>query len=399
MVNYDLLFAIIFYGILLLIFFRNKERFIVQNKIIAIYKTQLGIKLMDKIAKKFPRILSVLAYFSILLGFIGMIIILYFLIKSSLDLLFVPNAQPAIAPVLPGIKVPGLPSLSFWHWVISIFIVAVVHEFSHGIFARLYRLKVKSSGIAFFGPILAAFVEPDEKDLEKTKKKNQLAILSAGPFSNFVFGILFFLTLTFLIAPINAQIFEPSGIIVNSLTEGMPASKTELKVPFTITKINDFEVKNLNDFIQGFKDFKPQDEVTLTTDQGEYTIQATENPDNKSLGFIGISGFEVKQTNTLESFKFLGKVMQWLTLLFFWLLVVNIGVGLFNLLPLGPIDGGRMFLVLSLIVHKNNKERATKTANFMSLFCLLLLFINLLPWLGKLITFLFKPILFLIALI
>ena len=354
---------------------------------------------MDKIAKKFPRILSVLAYFSILLGFIGMIIILYFLIKSSLDLLFVPNAQPAIAPVLPGIKVPGLPSLSFWHWVISIFIVAVVHEFSHGIFARLYRLKVKSSGIAFFGPILAAFVEPDEKDLEKTKKKNQLAILSAGPFSNFVFGILFFLTLTFLIAPINAQIFEPSGIIVNSLTEGMPASKTELKVPFTITKINDFEVKNLNDFIQGFKDFKPQDEVTLTTDQGEYTIQATENPDNKSLGFIGISGFEVKQTNTLESFKFLGKVMQWLTLLFFWLLVVNIGVGLFNLLPLGPIDGGRMFLVLSLIVHKNNKERATKTANFMSLFCLLLLFINLLPWLGKLITFLFKPILFLIALI
>ena len=43
-------------------------------------------------------------------------------------------------------------------------IVAIPHEFAHGIFARLNNLRVKSSGFALFGPILAAFVEPDEKD-------------------------------------------------------------------------------------------------------------------------------------------------------------------------------------------------------------------------------------------
>ena len=29
----------------------------------------------------------------------------------------------------------------------------------------------------------------------------------------------------------------------------------------------------------------------------------------------------------------------------YWLYLLNLGIGLFNLVPLGPIDGGRMLLV------------------------------------------------------
>ena len=47
--------------------------------------------------------------------------------------------------LLPGVKViPGLPTMSFWHWIVAIFILATVHETCHGIFARLNNVKLKS---------------------------------------------------------------------------------------------------------------------------------------------------------------------------------------------------------------------------------------------------------------
>ena len=183
--NYDLLFAIIFYGLIFLYYLKNKKKFQVQG-ILVLYKTKLGIKAMKKVSKYFPNFWRTLGVIGIYVGFLGMLFILYFLVKGTIDLIFVPGAPPAVAPVLPGVKIPGLPILSFWHWIIGILVVAVIHEFSHGIFSKLYKIKVKSSGFAFLGPILAAFVEPDEKQLKKSSTKAQLSVLAAGPFSNIV---------------------------------------------------------------------------------------------------------------------------------------------------------------------------------------------------------------------
>lgn len=399
MVSYDLLLAVVFYAFLIIFFLRNRNKFEIQGKIIGIYRTKLGLKLMDKIASKFKTLFYYTSYISIFTGFVGMIIILFFLTKSSIELLFIANAQPAISPILPGLKIPGLPNLSFWHWIITIFIVAVVHEFAHGIFARLYKIKVKSSGLAFFGPILAAFVEPEEYSLRKSSKKAQLSIISAGPFSNFIFTIIFILILAFVIAPINNKIFSSDGIIVNKIVEEYPISQTQITTPFTITSINNKPTNNMKEFIDAFKDIKPSDVVELETDQGPYQVTAAENPDNPDLGFIGISHFEPRLKNVLSSYKFLGNLMSWLTLLVFWLQVINLGVGLFNLFPLGPIDGGRFFQVFALWLFKDNQAKANKATNIMSMYCLLLLFINLAPYLIKFLIFLAKPILLLIAFI
>ena len=147
--NLDLTLALVFYAFLVLYILRNKSKFEFHGKIFALYKTKLGLKLMDKIAKKFPRLLNLLSYVSILVGFIGMGLIFDWLFKGTFDLLFVAGAAPAVAPVLPGIKVmPGLPVLSFMHWILAILIIAVIHEFSHGIYARLYKVKVKRGNSA-----------------------------------------------------------------------------------------------------------------------------------------------------------------------------------------------------------------------------------------------------------
>ena len=188
--NLDLVFALIFYALLFLFYLKNKEKFQVQGGIFALYKTQLGIKLMNKLAKKNPKLLRFLSTFSIGIGFIGMLFIIFTLFQGVYKLIFNPASPPVVAPVLPGVSIsPNLPVLSFWHWIITIFIVAVVHEFAHGVYARLYNLKINSSGFAFLGPILAAFVEPDEKAMKKITAKKQLAIISAGPFINIILGI------------------------------------------------------------------------------------------------------------------------------------------------------------------------------------------------------------------
>ncbi len=399
--NYDLLFAVIFYLGLLAFFFKKRERFQVQGKIFALYRTQLGIKLMDKIAgisKKFWHFIGVI---SILTGFAGMAFIFFWLIKGTIELIFVPDALPAVAPVLPGIKVlPGLPVLSFWHWIVSIFIVAVVHEFCHGIFSRVYDTKIKSSGFAFLGPILAAFVEPDEKQLSKKSKRAQLAVFSAGPFSNVVMGFLFILVLNFVSSPVYEKFYEGDGVIVGKVVDDYPAAKAKIDVPFTITSVNNEDTKELKKFVEVVGKLKPGDTAKFGTDKGEYTLTAAKNPKNESKAFFGIAEMDVKTRIRPSAENRFGllipRIISWLHLLVFWMVIVNLGVGLFNLLPLGPVDGGRMFLTLSTAMFKDQKKakRFWATVTF---FCLLLIFINILPYIWKLLVFISKPILLLMG--
>ena len=60
----------------------------------------------------------------------------------------------------------------------------------------------------------------------------------------------------------------------------------------------------------------------------------------------------------------------------------NIGIGLFNLLPLGPVDGGRMLYTASLFIFKD-ELKAKKLLTAVSFFILAIIVINMIPWLTK----------------
>ena len=149
MINLDLIFALVFYGLIFLFFITHRKKFEVQWKIFVLYKTKIGLKLMDRISKIFPKCWEYLGYLGVVVGYLGMVAILYTLVIGTYRLISVPDATPAVAPLLPGINIPGLPGLNFWHWILAILVLAVVHEFSHGLYARLYNIKVNSSGFAF----------------------------------------------------------------------------------------------------------------------------------------------------------------------------------------------------------------------------------------------------------
>jgi hypothetical protein len=57
----------------------------------------------------------------------------------------------------------------FTYWIVAIALVAIFHEGFHGIFARFYNIKIKSTGFGFLGPFLAFFVEQDDKQMQKAK--------------------------------------------------------------------------------------------------------------------------------------------------------------------------------------------------------------------------------------
>ncbi len=385
--NWDLISLILFYSLLLIFYFTHKEKFTVQGKIFFLYKTRFGLKLMKRLAR--IRIFRFLASIGVFVGFAGMIFIFVFLIIETLKLVFVPGTPPALAPVLPGIKIEGAPVLSFWHWVIAIFLTAIVHEFGHGVVSMMEKIKVKSSGFAFLGPLLAAFVEPDENQLKNTSSWNQLRIFAAGPAVNICVGVILFLGMIFVLTPAMGAVYDADGVSVSSTMEGYPMNATGIEVPFTIYSINDKEVLDVVQFLNVSNELVPSDEVILGTDKGDYTIVLVENPENASKGFFGVSGFaqETKLNDGYEWVEGYEGVIEWFMLLYIWLFLINVGIGLFNLLPLGPVDGGRMFYSLAFVLFKD-KEKAHKALVWISLFVLGLIVINMLPWLSDLLMWL-----------
>lgn len=393
MVNYDVLFAIIFYAIIVILFLKYRNKFEVQGKIFVMYRTKLGLRLMDYLSKKIPRILKIFSFTGVVVGFAGMSYITYFIIRYTIKFLLVPGTEPPLAPVLPGVSIPGAPPLSFWHWIIAILILAVIHEFSHGVIARLYNIKVKSSGFAFLGPILAAFVEPEEKEVIKKPRRQQMEMFAAGPFSNIVLAFIVLLLLTFVVTPFVDEKAHIQGLKVMGFKENF--STADIQKGDIILGVNNVNIINekFSVFFEEIKN-KVNDEITLDIKDAatqairSVKIKVMPSSDDPKIGTIGLFVKGVYDSK--------GRALVWLWLLTVWLFIANLGVGLFNLLPLGPVDGGRMFsTAVSYFIKKEDKIK--KVTNTVSFVLLALIVINLLPWIYKLLLFIIKPILSLLA--
>lgn len=198
-VYFDLIFLAIFIIFVAIFLYKNRKK-IDREGIIFLYRTKFGLKAIEK-ASKHKRFLNFLEYFSIFFGYIFMflaILLLFFVLYTTIKAAFLPKVPP-IAPLIPYFpsifKIPGFPPFYFIYWLVIILLIAITHEFSHGIFAKKEGIKIKSTGFGFLGPFIAAFVEPDERMMEKKKIKNQIAILSAGSFANFILALVFVLIL------------------------------------------------------------------------------------------------------------------------------------------------------------------------------------------------------------
>jgi len=349
----------------------------------AMFKTKIGIKGMDSIAKKLNKPLKYIGYFAIFIGFVGMLLIAEELIRNIITLITKPGAVPGVGLVLP-FEVKGAFFVPFFYWIISIFILAIVHEFSHGIMARRYGVRIKSSGFAVLGvlvPILpAAFVEPDEKELQSKPLNQQLSVFAAGPFANIVTAFIMFGILGLIATPIVNGLLNFNGVEITGFIEGdFPAKRAGMQEKEIIKEIDGVEISYLSNFTNALKNKKPGGRMLVTTDKSSYELELTKNPDNESMPYLGVyvqQSKEVKPGVIANYGKFLPGIALWFLGLFYWLYLLNLGIGLFNLVPIGPIDGGRM---LKVTLQKFFKEKkADDIWKGVSVFFLSLVLITLL---------------------
>lgn len=223
---YDISLLVIFVILISIFLYRGRKN-LKREGLLLLYKASWGIKLIDKIGKKYKKTLNVLSYVAVVLGYIlmagiiymfGRILWIYILNPEIVRAIKIPPITP-LFPYLPqAFHLDFLPPLYFIYFIIIIAVIAIPHEFFHGIFSAHNKIKIKKTGFGFFPfflPVfLAAFVEPDEKQMQKKKIFPQMSVLAAGTFANILTAILFFL----IMIGFFALAFIPSGVNFDSYT-------------------------------------------------------------------------------------------------------------------------------------------------------------------------------------
>ncbi|MBS3132902.1 site-2 protease family protein [Candidatus Woesearchaeota archaeon] len=370
-------FVILFYVAVVLFVFLRRSRFEFHFKVIALYKTNWGLALMERLASKYRELIKLAGYIGIGVGFIGMVFIIFVIIQSVYTLFTVPDAPPALMPVLPGVHIPGVPETFFIPLVqglIAIFIVAVVHEFSHGVVARAHGIRVKKTGLALIGPFFAAFVEPDERELKKRDDVTNYSILAAGPVSNILTFLVLFVLMSVAINPVvNAVYDNPAGISFSSITGGAPADVAGLEKNVAYTIVNNQPVLSVDDFLRLFDEIKPGEDVIIANSEASYVVAAGANPSDSSKPYLGVSIYSRVEGDTTAAYAVIAWFMKLLSLVG----VLSLGIGIANLLPIGLLDGGKM---LQQALHKlRGEKKGNKTLVRVSLLLLFIVLLLLTP--------------------
>jgi membrane-associated protease RseP (regulator of RpoE activity) len=318
---YDLIFLALF-----LIFFSSflytRKHNLKKEGLLFLYRTQWGVKVINYLGTKYKKTIKTLSYISIFIGYlltIGVLYLIYGVVKIYISNPAVVKAVkvPPIIPLVPYLpqvfKLDFLPPFYFTYWIVILAVIAITHEMAHGIFAAYNKVKIKTTGFGFFPwffPIfLAAFVELDEKKMEKKSKFSQLAILSAGTFANVITATLFlfilfgFFSIAFSASGIVFDTYATSGISVAGITaiNGVSLSSAN----FSYEKILSLSQDNgFNNITSGNKTFLATKDVLENQKKNEGSIlvfnDAPAIRENLSSIITEINGIKVNSIEKLQ---------------------------------------------------------------------------------------------------
>jgi len=444
---YDLIFFALF-TLAVVIFLYSRRSNLKREGLLYLYRTKVGIRFIEWTSKKFSSILKPMQYLIVTSGYALMILMIWFLVRFSYFYLTSPFAAqalkvPVLIPLIPYLprlfNISFLPPFYFTYWIIIIAIIAIPHEFAHGIFARLNKVKVHSTGFGFLGPFLAAFVEPDEKEMAKSSKFAQLSVLASGTFANIIVALLFallfwvFFAAAFVPAGVNfnsysTTIINTSEINLDSLSldseiipikvdnktyyitlstlqrsidskleylfvyEDTPAFRSNLSSP--ILEIDGKKIISFDGLRESLSSKDPGDKISIKSlEDGEikeYEIVLDERNGNAFLGIgiippqsSGIAGWISSITSKVRD-PFVYYESKWgdsgifIYDLLWWAILVSLSVALVNMIPVGIFDGGRFFYltIAGLTGSEKIARRAFAFSTWAILFIVALLMIK-----------------------
>ncbi len=325
----------------------------------AVWRTQHGLGLLDRISNAARRFWNIFGKVGagagiIVMGGIFFLIVLNLFVLTAQGVPSAMEGQPGVVPILPGVTIPLIAGL------IGIAVVLLTHEPAHGIIARNLDIDIESTGLALFLIIPGAFVEENEEDFENSRPWDRIQMAAAGPFANILMAIGCLILILALINPL-------PGIFVFDTEVEKPAYEAGLPPKSRIVKMNETEINTISDF-RGFLDnASPGQRVTLyTAKDGQYPVTlANENGE----AYVGVKILPVTSVSKLRLIGPLGiysvafsevfsslrgtlplindytyeSIIPWpLLRILKWIFTLSLLVGIFNLLPLKPLDGGHI---------------------------------------------------------
>lgn len=342
---------------------------------------------IDSVAMKSPRSWRLIMNIGVPLSFVFMAVIVGIIIST------LPTAltNPQLQLVLPGVDIPGSPVLiPLGYGIIALMTVLVVHEFGHGIISRIEGVKIDSIGVLLLAVLPGAFVEPNEEDVQKSERIQKLRIYAAGSIFNMILAAISLLIVMFIglmminslfigipgisipytdikTQPVGFTIngpvfstFHNDGVQISSVVPNSPASGI-LPEGSIVQSINGVDSSTLNNAETVLNYTKIGENVTFQTTTGNYTVKAGIKPNDTSKGYVGIRTQQHVVVNSNVA-KTVGTQIPWfiysIQQLFEWIFLLNFSVGIFNLLPMKPLDGG--LLLEELLGYKLSESTVRK---------------------------------------
>lgn len=362
----DLLAFIIISLIVLVDITKNKSK-VKFEKIISLRYFHSFIKDVEETVKKNKKLFNIISFISLIISLPTIVLISYFLISSIIKF------QPTVALVLPtvsGYKYPGpIISVPFFYWLISIFLIIFFHETMHAIVAMSNDIKVKRYGVIYLLLLpIGAFVDIDEGKLKKSKLTTKIKIYAAGSLGNFLLALVI-LVIAYFTTSVFSAIVEESGVYFESTIPDSPAH--EVNLSGIIVKINDTEIKNIYDLQKFLQNRTVGETVKIHTTKGEYILKLAQK-DNRT--YIGINNtrtyYTYRNTNNPVNENILMLFSQ-IFILYRWIFLLSIGVGLANMLPILPLDGG--LITKDIMIKFLGKKRGEKISKIISVFFVILI--------------------------
>jgi membrane-associated protease RseP (regulator of RpoE activity) len=226
-----------------------KERGLTAWGPVIFWRTSRGQNLLDTLARPkmlwrivasagVPLVVLSMAYFLALVLLMG-----YLMISSP------PQPSSYNAPrnilLIPGIN-QFIPLIAW----IGLFITLLVHEFAHGILARVEGIKVKSMGLALLAVPIAAFVEPDDEELfgtaqkpAKASRKARIRILAAGVIANFLVAAI---AIALFFGPVMGAISPMDRVVVADVQNSSIGYLAGFSQNMAVLKSDGLDVANLD---------------------------------------------------------------------------------------------------------------------------------------------------------
>ncbi|TLZ72224.1 MAG: hypothetical protein E6K10_02805 [Methanobacteriota archaeon] len=350
-------------------------------------KTRRGRDFIDR-ASRFRRAWTMFGDLSIVLVALTMVGITALLVWEAI---LVQNIPPDRAPspeMLLGI--PGInPIIPLGYGIFALAIAVGIHEFMHGILARVAKVKIESLGLLFAILPIGAFVEPSEPEMKALPRRERARIYSVGAGINLLlavlFGVLFSTMMLYGVEPV-----APGIGIVDFTSPTAPALASSwpeaMKAGSVITALNDTPTPTLsalqaarsrtvpgqNVSVDAWVDGGARrywvilgDDGTGTPILGIRTVETTTGfyhpftdagryggVPGSMLLFISLpfTGYVPLQSPSTEFYRLTGPwaavpapAFYLIANTLYWLFWLNLMLGATNALPAVPLDGGFVF--------------------------------------------------------